>query len=417
MTYLIISIVILIMFSAYFSATETAFSTYNKIKMKNEAMAGNKKAQLVLDLSEDYDRLLSTILIGNNIVNIASTTLATILFTELLGGATGPTTSTVVMTVVVLIFGEISPKSIAKDMPESFSMATAPFLKLIFVILKPLNYMFTLWKKLLTKIIKIKNPDIITEEEVLTMVEEATNDGTFNEHESDLIRNAIEFDDLEASEICTPRTNIVAIKASASPEEIKNIFYQYGYSRLPVYQKSIDNILGFINQKDYYRYVDNGMKKLEDIIKPIPLVPPTINISKLMRSMQQSHSQIALVVDEYGGTYGIVTLEDIIEELVGEIWDEYDNEIPEIVHSSENEYIVLGTANLNDVFDYFGKTCDSDYVSLNGWLSEQLEKIPCVNDTVTYDGLVFTVTKANSRRALEVKIQKIDTGSDDNKKD
>ena len=417
MTYLIISIVILIMFSAYFSATETAFSTYNKIKMKNEAMAGNKKAQLVLDLSEDYDRLLSTILIGNNIVNIASTTLATILFTELLGGATGPTTSTVVMTVVVLIFGEISPKSIAKDMPESFSMATAPFLKLIFVILKPLNYMFTLWKKLLTKIIKIKNPDIITEEEVLTMVEEATNDGTFNEHESDLIRNAIEFDDLEASEICTPRTNIVAIKASASPEEIKNIFYQYGYSRLPVYQKSIDNILGFINQKDYYRYVDNGMKKLEDIIKPIPLVPPTINISKLMRSMQQSHSQIALVVDEYGGTYGIVTLEDIIEELVGEIWDEYDNEIPEIIHSSENEYIVLGTANLNDVFDYFGKTCDSDYVSLNGWLSEQLEKIPCVNDTVTYDGLVFTVTKANSRRALEVKIQKIDTGSDDNKKD
>ena len=409
MTYLIIAIVILIMFSAYFSATETAFSTYNKIKMKNEAMAGNKRAQLVLDLSEDYDRLLSTILIGNNIVNIASTTLATIFFTELLGGATGPTVSTVVMSVLVLIFGEISPKSIAKDMPESFSKATAPFLRIIFVILKPLNCIFTLWKKLLTKIIKIKNPDIITEEEILTIVEEATHDGTLNEHESDLIRNAIEFDDLEASEICTPRTNIAAIKLSSTPDEIKEIFYNYGYSRLPVYQKSIDNILGFINQKDYYRYVENGTKKLEEIIKPIPLVPPTINISKLMRSMQQSHSQIALVVDEYGGTFGIVTLEDIIEELVGEIWDEYDNEIPEIVHSSENEYIVLGTANLEDIFDFFGKTCDSDYVSLNGWMSEKLEKIPCVNDTVDYDGLKFTVTKANSRRALEIKIEKTET--------
>lgn len=406
MTYLIVSIVILVCFSAYFSATETAFSTYNKIKMKNEALAGNKRAQLVLDLSEDYDRLLSTILIGNNIVNIASTTLATILFTKILGDTKGPTASTVVMTVLVLIFGEISPKSIAKDMPESFTKATAPFLKIIFVILKPLNSLFTLWKKLLTKIIKIKNPDIITEEEILTIVEEATHDGTLNEHESDLIRNAIEFDDLEVSEICTPRTNIAAIKLSSTPEEIKEVFYNYGFSRLPVYKKSLDNVLGFINQKDYYRYVENGTKKLDEIIKPIPLVPPTINISRLMRSMQQSHSQIALVVDEYGGTFGIVTLEDIIEELVGEIWDEYDNEIPEIVRSNENEYIVLGTANLEDVFDFFGKTCDSDYVSLNGWMSEQLEKIPCVNDIVSYDGLIFTVTKANSRRALEIKIQK-----------
>lgn len=409
MTYLIAAIIILIMFSAYFSATETAFSTYNKIKMKNEAMAGNKRAQLVLDLSEDYDRLLSTILIGNNIVNIASTTLATILFTQILGGTKGPTASTVVMTVVVLIFGEISPKSIAKDMPESFSKATAPFLKVIFVILKPLNYMFTLWKKLLTKIIKIKNPDIITEEEILTIVEEATHDGTLNEHESDLIRNAIEFDDLEVSEICTPRTNIVAIKLGASQEEITDIFYEHGYSRVPVYKKSIDNIIGFINQKDYYRYVAAGAKSLEDIIIPIPLVPPTINISRLMRSMQQSHSQIALVVDEYGGTFGIVTLEDILEELVGEIWDEYDDEIPEIVHSGENEYTVLGTANLEDIFDFFGKTCDSDYVSLNGWMSEKLEKIPCVNDTVEFEGLTFTVTKANSRRALEIKIVRPDT--------
>ena len=403
---LIIAIVILIMFSAYFSATETAFSTYNKIKMKNEAASGNKRAQLVLDLSEDYDRLISTILIGNNIVNIASTTLATMLFVNMLGNKTGPTASTVVMTIVVLIFGEISPKSITKDMPESFSKATAPFLRIVFMILKPVNFMFSLWKKLLTKIIKIKNPDIITEEEILTIVEEAKNDGTLNEHETNLIRNAIEFDDLEVSEICTPRTSIVALKDDATRREIVDTFYRCGFSRLPVYKKSIDNIIGFITQKDYYRYVANGSKELIDIVSPIPLVPPTINISRLMRGMQQNHSQIALVVDEYGGTYGIVTLEDILEELVGEIWDESDNEIPEIVRSSENEYTVLGTANLEDVFEFFGKTCDSDYVSLNGWMSEKLERIPCVNDTVDYEGLTFTVTKANTRRALEIKIRK-----------
>ena len=407
MTYLIISIVILIIFSAFFSATETAFSTYNKIKMKNEASSGNKRAQTVLYLSEDYDRLLSTILIGNNIVNIASTTLSTILFTQLFGGAKGPTLSTVIMTVLVLIFGEISPKSIAKDMPESFAMAVAPFLKIIYIILKPLNSLFTLWKKLLTKIIKIKNPDIITEEEVLTIVEEATHDGTFNEHESDLIRNAIEFDDLEVSEICTPRTGIVAVKDTAEVDEVTSVFNECGFSRLPVYKKSIDNIIGFINQKDYYRYVVEGQKSMSDIIKPMPLIPPTTNISKLMRNLQQQHTQIALIIDEYGGTFGIITLEDILEELVGEIWDEHDNEIPEIIRSNDDEYIVLGTANLNDVFEYFNKECDSDFVSLNGWLSEKLERIPCVNDTVTYDNLVFTVLKANMRRAIEVKIVKL----------
>lgn len=407
MTYLIISIVILIVFSAFFSATETAFSTYNKIKMKNEASSGNKRAQTVLYLSEDYDRLLSTILIGNNIVNIASTTLSTILFTQLFGGAKGPTLSTVVMTVLVLIFGEISPKSIAKDMPESFAMAVAPFLKIIYIILKPLNSLFTLWKKLLTKIIKIKNPDIITEEEVLTIVEEATHDGTFNEHESDLIRNAIEFDDLEVSEICTPRTGIVAVKDTAEVDEVTSVFNECGFSRLPVYKKSIDNIIGFINQKDYYRYVVEGQQSMSDIIKPMPLIPPTTNISKLMRNLQQQHTQIALIIDEYGGTFGIITLEDILEELVGEIWDEHDNEIPEIIRSNDDEYIVLGTANLNDVFEYFNKECDSDFVSLNGWLSEKLERIPCVNDTVNYDNLVFTVLKANMRRAIEVKIVKL----------
>ncbi len=404
MTHLIIAIVILIMFSAYFSATETAFSTYNKIKMKNEAATGNRRAQTVLNLSADYDRLLSTILIGNNIVNIASTTLAAILFTEIYGSGKGPTVSTIVMTVVVLIFGEITPKSIAKDMPDSFALKTVPFLKIIFIILKPINSLFALWKRMLSKIIKIKNPDIITEEEILTIVDEAAHDGTLNEHEHNLIKNAIEFDDLDVSEICTPRTNIIAVKDTASVDEVTDVFNTYGYSRLPVYKKSIDNILGFINQKDYYKYVVEGHKTIQDILSPLPLVPPTTSISKLMRDMQQKHSHIALVIDEYGGTYGIITLEDILEELVGEIWDEHDNEIPEIVQNDKDDYTVLGSSNLHDIFEYFNKTCDSESVSINGWLSEQLERIPNVGDTVEYKDLKFTVTKANSKRAIEVKI-------------
>lgn len=406
MTYLIIAIVILTIFSAYFSATETAFSTYNKIKMKNEAAAGNKNAELVIKLTDDYDKLLSTILIGNNIVNIASTTLATILFTNIFGGAKGPTLSTVVMTIIVLIFGEISPKSIAKDMPDVFALNTVRFLRIIYTILKPINSIFSLWKRLLSKIIKIKNPDIITEEEILTIVDEATHEGTLNQHESTLIKNAIEFDDLDASEICTPRTSIVAIKDTDTVEEIINTFNNCGFTRLPVYKKSIDNIIGFINQKDYYRYVVNGSKKLNDIISPIPLIPPTTSISNLMRSMQQKHSQIALVVDEYGGTFGIITLEDILEELVGEIWDEHDNEVPEMICNGENEFTALGTSNISDIFEFFQKDFDTDHVSINGWLSEKLERIPCVGDSFECENLTFTVTKANTRRALEIIIKR-----------
>ena len=406
MSYLLIAIVILILFSAYFSATETAFSTYNKIRMKNEATSGNKNAELVLKISDDYDRLLSTILIGNNIVNIASTTLATIFFTNLFGGAKGPTLSTIVMTVLVLIFGEISPKSIAKDMPDKFAMGTVHFLRIIYTILMPLNLIFSLWKKLLSKIIKIKNPDIITEEEILTIVDEATHDGTLNQHESTLIKNVIEFDDLDVSEICTPRTSIIAIKDTSTIEEVTETFNNCGFTRLPVYRKSIDNILGFINQKDYYRYVVEGHKSLSDIITPIPLVPPTTNISRLMRDLQKKHAQIALIVDEYGGTFGIVTLEDILEELVGEIWDEYDDAVPEMVSVGENEFTALGTSNITDIFEFFQKDCESDYVSINGWLSEKLEKIPAVGDTVKYENLIFTVTKSNTRRALEIKIKR-----------
>ena len=410
---LVIAIIICIVFSGYFSATETAFSTFNKIKMKNEANAGNKRAQLVMELSEDYDRLLSTILIGNNVVNIVAATLATMLFTELISGAAGPTVSTVVMTVIVLIFGEVSPKSIAKDIPETFAKGAAPLLRVIYISLKPLNYLFTLWKKLLNKILKINNTDSITEEEILTIVEEAQQEGTLNERETDLIKNALEFDDLEVSEICTPRTNIIAIKDTATNEEVKDVLNKCGFSRIPVYTKSLDNIMGFINQKDFYRYVIEGHKTLKEIIKPIPLVPPTTNISKLMRSMQEKHSQIVLIIDEYGGTYGIITLEDILEELVGEIWDEHDNEIPDMVKLGEGEYSVLGTANLNDIFEFFGKTCDSDFVSINGWLSEKLERIPRENDTVMYKNLVFTITKANHKRALEVKIQQFPEDNDD----
>lgn len=399
-------IFVLIFFSAYFSATETAFSKYNKMKMKKLVGNGNKKAKLVLTLSNDFDRLLSTILIGNNIVNIASASLATILFTNLLGDI-GVSVSTVVMAVLVLIFGEITPKSIANDIPMDIAMISAPVLNIIFQILKPLNYLFSLWKKLTNAIFCFQNKDgEITEEEIMYLVEEATQEGSLNEQSSDLIISAIQFDDLDVMDICTLRTEIIAIKDTANIEEIIREFEEHGFSRLPVFHDTIDDISGFISQKDFYRYMVHGHQSLDKIIRPIFIATPAMSISNLMARMQKEHTHMSLIVDEFGNTLGIATLEDILEELVGEIWDEHDTVIDYVVPISENEYRVSGTANLNKVLEKFGVLCDTRYVSMNGWLTGELGRIPQSGDHFNYQGLCIEVVKASSRKALEIIIRK-----------
>ncbi len=400
---LILVLAVLILMSAYFSASETAFTSMNKVRMKNLANNGNKKAALALKVSGNYDRLLSTILIGNNIVNITSASLATIIFTRYFGDI-GVTLSTVVMTVLVLIFSEISPKSLATESPETFAMFSAPILNFLIIILTPLNFLFVQWKKLLSKIFKFKSKRGITEEELLTIVDEAHNDGGINEEESDLIKSAIEFNDLEVKDIYTPRVDIIAVEKSESKANVAKIFADSGFSRLPVYIDSIDNIVGVINQKDFYNYAFNTDRTIESIIKPIVFIVQSMKISELLTMLQQTKSHIAVIIDEFGGTVGIVTMEDILEELVGDIWDEHDEIIQEFTKISDNEYKVLCSADLDDMFEMLGINNKCDISTVSGWVIQQFGRIPDVGDNFEYDNLLVTVTKTDYKRVLEIKI-------------
>ncbi len=406
----IIVLAVLILFSGYFSATETAFSALNRIRIKNMASDGNKKASLVLNMAEKFDSILSTILIGNNIVNIVATSIATILFIDLLKDqALGTTVSTIVVTVVVLIFGEITPKSLAKERPESFAMFAAPLLRVFMFILYPLNLIFTGWKMLVSLVIKPSEDKGEIEEELLTMVEEAETEGDMEEEEVELIRNAIEFKDIEVGDILQPRVNVVAVDTEDDWNDVDKLFRESGYSRLPVYRDTIDDIFGVVNQKDFYMAKN---KNLRAITKPIEYVVPTMKISELMVKLQHSKSHMAAVVDEYGGTAGIITLEDVIEELVGEIWDEHDEIVESFVKISDNEYRVDCSAALADMFEFLDIENDLDIATVSGWVVEELKQLPRLGDRFEYENLSVTVTKTDTRHVLEI-VVKVNEISDD----
>lgn len=396
-------LVVMILLSAYFSATEMSFSSLNRIRVKNLAKSGDKKAMLVLKLSEKYDRVLSTILIGNTIVNIASASIATVIFVKYFGNA-GVTISTVVMTIIVLIFGEISPKSLAKDAPESFAMFSAPILQVFLIILMPLNFFFMQWKKLLSKIFKVSDQRSITEEELLTIVEEAEHEGGIDIQDGELIRSAIEFNDLDVIDILTPRVDVMAIDETSPKEEILKIFFETGYSRLPVFRGTIDYIIGVINQKDFTHYIAHTDKPIECIIKPVVFITSSMKISKLLTLLQKKKCHIAVVSDEYGGTAGIVTLEDVIEELVGEIWDEHDEVVDAFEKISENEYNVFCKVNLDKMFGLFNIERDFDVTTVSGWIVEELGKVPKVGDSFIFENLTITILKADDRRVIEINV-------------
>ena len=397
----IIVLAVLILFSGYFSATETAFSALNRIRIKNMASDGNKKAAQVLKLSEDFDKILSTILIGNNIVNISATSIATLLFIDICKGdqALGTTVATIVITVVVLIFGEITPKSLAKERPESFAMFSAPMLRVFMFILYPLNLIFTGWKMLVSLVVKPTEDKGEIEEELLTMVEEAETEGDMEEEEVELIRNAIEFKDIEVGDILQPRVNVVAIDTEDEWDEVEKLFRESGYSRIPVYRDTIDDIIGVVNQKDFFMAKNRDLRA---ITKPIEYVVPTMKISELMFKLQHSKSHMAAVVDEYGGTAGIITLEDVIEELVGEIWDEHDEIVETFRKISDNEYRIDCSANLSDMFEFLDIEYDLDIATVSGWVVEELKQLPRPGDTFEYENLSVRVTKTDTRHVLEI---------------
>ena len=403
---LLIALVILVAFSAFFSASETAFSSLNQIRLKSRAEDGDKAAARVLAMSEQYDKLLSTILIGNNIVNIGAASIATVLFTKALGEERGATVSTIVLTIVVLIFGEISPKSIAKEMPETIATAVSPFLNLLMTLFTPLTWLFSQWKKLLNHFIHSSEEDTITEGELMTMVSEAESDGELTDRESQLIRSAIEFDDVEVEEILTPRVDVIAVEDDITLEELARTFAESGYSRLPVYHGTIDNIIGVVHEKDFYLGRLKKETTLEDLIKPTLYTTGSTQISRLLRILREQHHHMAVVVDEYGGTEGIITLEDILEELVGEIWDEHDEVTEDFHKQADGSWIVLGSASVDDLYEMLGLPEDEDIDSntVNGLVQEKTCHLPKVGDRFTlgeYDGVV---TRTAKRRVTEVRL-------------
>lgn len=397
-------IVFCIMMSAYFSATETAFSSLNRIRLKNMAEKGNRRAAMVIKMSENYDVLLSTILIGNNIVNIASASLATVLFVRFLGDEAGASISTIVTTVVVLIFGEVSPKSIAKESPEAFAMFSAPLLRVFTVVLTPFNFFFIQWKKLLSMVFKASEDKGITEEELLTIVEEARQDGGIDEQESSLIRSAIEFTELEAGDIFTPRIDVEAVSVDADQEEIARVFADTGYSRLPVYEGNIDHVVGIVYQKDFHNRVYRTGEPLGDIIKPAMFIARNKKIGALLKELQQNKMHIAVILDEFGSTVGIVTMEDILEELVGEIWDEHDEVLPEIRQISETEYLVEGSASIDKLFDKLHKKQEFEFVTVSGWVMELAGRIPVQGEGLSYENLEITVERMEEKRVKQIRI-------------
>ena len=404
---LLVALVILIAFSAFFSASETAFSSLNQIRLKSRAEEGDTSAARVLAMAEKYDKLLSSILIGNNIVNIAAASIGTVLFTKWLGEERGATASTVVLTIVVLIFGEVTPKTLAKEMPETIATAVSPVLNLLMTLLTPLTWLFSQWKRLLGHFIRSTEEDTITEGELMTMVSEAENDGELTDRESQLIRSAIEFDDVEVEEILTPRVDVIAVEDDLSLDEVADTFAESGYSRLPVYHGTIDNIIGVVHEKDFYLGRLRKDTTLEDLVKPTLYTTGSTQISQLLRTLREQHHHMAVVVDEYGGTEGIITLEDILEEIVGEIHDEYDEKEDELVQQiSDREYIIEGSMSLDDVNDHLNTKLESeDYDSLGGFIIEHLDRLPATGDEVmTEDGIRLVVEKLDKNRVESVHI-------------
>ena len=414
LTSVIIMAVCLVM-SAYFSATETAFSSLNKTRIKLLIEKGDKHAKLAYDLSERYNDLISTILIGNNIVNILLSSMGTVLFIRLVGGDYGATVSTVVVTVLVLIFGEISPKSIAKDVPEDFALFSAPIIRMFIILFTPLNYLFGLWKRLIGRLFKVKKEEKMSQEELIMIVDEAQEEGGIDDDEGDLIRNAIEFNDLKAEDILTHRVDLEAVPMDITNEEMAVTFSESRYSRLLVYNETIDDIVGVIHQKDFYVGAGITDKPVSEIISKPLFIHKSEKIPDLLKLLQREKSHIAVVIDDYGGTLGIVTMEDILEELVGEIWDEHDEVVENFRQVSENTYEVDGAMNLEDFGQFFDKEIESDSVSFSGWIAEKLSKIPAVGDKFDYENLSITVTEIDSHRVDKAQVicTPIPEGEDD----
>jgi CBS domain containing-hemolysin-like protein len=408
---LIVVLALLISCSAFFGAAETAYSSMNRIRVKNYAQQGNKKAQKALDVSENYDKLLTTLLIGNNFVNITIATLSAMLFVIFIQDANlAAAVSTVVITLVLLTFGEITPKTMAMDRAERWAMAFARPTKALVFLFTPLSVLFVGLKRILSRNMDDDDVPLMTHDELKVMIDEIEEEGSIGEHESDLIKSAIEFNDITVGEMYTHRLDVVSIEIKSDKMTIKKTFRDSGFSRIPVYVGTIDHIIGVLYSKDFYNhYLEQENAKIENLLRPVKFVPTAMKISALLTDLQKSQMHMAVVVDESGGTMGIVTLEDIVEELIGEIWDESDEIEEEVTENSDGTYKALGGANIHDVIEESEIDLDIEGYeghTLSGFIYYKLGRIPLNREAIEMENVRIIVKLMKNRRIKEVLLVK-----------
>lgn len=399
----IVLVVVMMIFSALFSGTETAYSSVNKLRLKNYEAQGNKKAAKALSLANRFDDVLTAVLIGNNIVNIATSSVSTLIFVDIFGSS-GAGISTAVITVLVLIFCEVIPKSYAKRNAEKLSLLFAAPLSVLVTVLKP--FVWVLNK--MSSIFKGSESPTVTEDELKYMIDEIEEEGIIEEQESELVKSALDFDEITVNKILIPRVKIIGVEMNDSIDEIKKLFNQEMYSRMPVFEKSLDNITGIITNKAFFKMLVEGKTDIREIIQEVPHIADTNLISEAMKLMQRSKVHLAVVTDEYGGTKGIVTLEDIIEELVGEIYDEDDEIITNIIKLSENKYEATGDTNISDLFEMLeldGVITDTDCTTVGGWITDVMGHIPEASETVETGIFRLTAIEVNENKVEKLIIE------------
>lgn len=404
-------LIVLVAFSAFFSSSETAILSINRIRLKTEASNGNKQASRVLDLIKKYSQVLTAVLIGNNIVNIAASTIGTMIFTYYFGSA-GVGLATLFLTIIILIFGEIIPKSIATERADSIAMKFSGILSFIVWILKPIIFLFDKTRKLINNFMGHKKSPSVTEQELKVIIEEIEDEGVLEDQEGELVRSALDLDETTAEECMTPRVDMISIEVDTDIEKVKNVFLKHRLTRLPVYKKDIDNVIGIINVKDFFHSYLSGEKfKIASLLKKAIFVPPQSNISDLLKRFQEKKIHMAIVIDQYGGVEGLITLEDILEELVGDIYDESDIEIKDIEEIGKNHWRVNPDISVEEMFEsinYTPKVCNTDSKTVGGWVIENIEKVPELSDEFVFEDLKITVSETEGKRMVWLDIRLID---------
>ncbi len=408
---LVVVIGVLIALSAFFSATETAFSSANSVRLRKMADDGNSGAKKALYILDHYDKAISTILVGNNIVNIASSSLGTVLFTKLLGAQMGPLVSTIVMTVVVLAFGEVTPKSYAKANSDRLVLSNSKILTVLMKVATPVVFLLLKLTELVNR--RGGQEPSMTEQELKYMIETIEEEGVLEEQESELVQSALEFDETTVQQVLTPRVDMVSFDVQDDPQQVINTIIQEKYSRIPVYERSIDNIIGVVQSREVLERVVQGEPiNLHELVGPCIHVHKTMKISKLLNEFKRTKNHFAVVCDDYGGTLGMVTMEDLLEELVGDIWDEDDEIVNECQPLDDNRYLVSGDMNIEEfleAIDYQEKDFQCDYNTVGGWVLEQFGYIPQAGESFCYHNLQVTVQAQEDQRIKQLLVEKLQT--------